>query len=248
MTNDEMEASARSQFLDTLRDPCGERKQSGKCEAHKGGHEQVGWQEILDGLRGFVADGDESVCDEGQEQDEAERAIFPEDHDRPEGSQQQQGPGKFKGQDVAEDEQAVGQLLHVRDLQNVALEAASEDVLEEAVERGDAGRRAEGACAQREVQPEQKRQQAEEQRPCAGTQQAPGVEPERVQAKEGGDEDEYDIELVDFNTGKDQTPKKAEKPARKAAAKRKPAKKNAAARAAAAAAGEAPAEQNAGSR
>jgi len=56
------------------------------------------------------------------------------------------------------------------------------------------------------------------------------------------------IELVDFNTGKDQTPKKAEKPARKAAAKRKPAKKNAAARAAAAAAGEAPAEQNAGSR
>src|SRR3990172_3038144 len=96
---------ATGKLLGALRDFCGERKQFGKCEAHEGGHEQVGGQEILDGLRGFVADGDEGVCDEGQEQDEAEPAIFPEDRDRPEGSQQQQGPGKFKGQDVAEDEQ-----------------------------------------------------------------------------------------------------------------------------------------------
>src|SRR3989304_8273362 len=136
MTNGEEEASALSQFLDTLRDLCGERKQVGKCEAHEGGHEAISGEEILDGLRRFVADGDEGVCDEGKEQDEAELAIFPEGHDCSEGSQQQRGPGKFEGQDVAEDEQAVGQLLQVRDLQNVAPETAGEDVLEEAVERG----------------------------------------------------------------------------------------------------------------
>lgn len=57
------------------------------------------------------------------------------------------------------------------------------------------------------------------------------------------------IELVDFNTGKDQTPKKAEKPARKTTPRRKAAKKaTASERAAAVAAGEAPVEQNAGSR
>ncbi|MBP1655758.1 MAG: rplQ [Bacteroidetes bacterium] len=57
------------------------------------------------------------------------------------------------------------------------------------------------------------------------------------------------IELVDFNTGKDQTPKKAEKPARKTTPKRKAAKKaSAREHAAAAAAGVEPVVQNAGSR
>jgi large subunit ribosomal protein L17 len=52
------------------------------------------------------------------------------------------------------------------------------------------------------------------------------------------------IELVDFNTGKDAAPKKAEKPSRKSTPKRKAAKKvSASERAAAAAAGEAPVVQ-----
>lgn len=57
------------------------------------------------------------------------------------------------------------------------------------------------------------------------------------------------IELVDFNTGKDEAPKKAEKPSRKSTPKRKAAKKvSASERAAAAAAGEAPVAQPAVSR
>jgi large subunit ribosomal protein L17 len=57
------------------------------------------------------------------------------------------------------------------------------------------------------------------------------------------------IELVDFNTGKDAAPKKAEKPSRKSTPKRKAAKKaSASEHAAAAAAGEAPAAQNPVSR